>query len=490
MFTKEVKSGVILAFCLTTVLFLSGCSREKAQNAQSQRNRSVPVTDSGGARVESYADVVERVTPAVVTVRSSKRVRMPRQFPFAADPSLQRFFGVPQGRGSAPQSQVQHGLGSGVLVRQDGYCITNYHVVDGAEEIKVEFTDGNIYDAKVIGSDPPSDLALLRVQGSNAAPITLGDSDRVRIGDIALAVGNPLGVGQTVTAGIVSAKGRTTGMSDGSFEDFLQTDAPINQGNSGGALVNTAGELIGINSQILSPSGGNIGIGFAIPVNMMKQVMDQVISSGHVRRGLLGITVQPITPELATALSLKDRHGVLVSGVQSGGPAEKAGLQRADVITRINDTDIDSANRLRNVVSSLAPGSDTRVTYQREGNQKTTTVKLGELKASDLPGSPDDTNQRGSNGQGSLGISVQPLTPDIARQLGVEKAEGVLVREVTPGGPADEAGLRSGDVIVQAERKPVRTIQELKSAVDAASGPVPLLVNRGGQTFFAVAHKR
>jgi len=264
-------------------------------------------------RVDSYADVVDRVAPAVVTIRSSRRVHAPQQFPFMNDPFFRRFFGgrLPQGGGGA----TERALGSGVIVRQDGYILTNHHVVDGAEEIKVDMNNHQTYAAKIVGSDAPSDLAVLRIDANSLPLLHPGNSDQARVGDVVLAVGNPLGIGETVTAGIISAKGRATGLSDGSFQDFIQTDAPINQGNSGGALVNTRGELIGINSQILSPNGGgNIGIGFAIPSNMASTVMNQLIDKGKVRRGMLGVGIQQVTSDVAASLGLKQPHGVLEHG--------------------------------------------------------------------------------------------------------------------------------------------------------------------------------
>jgi len=271
-------------------------------------------------------------------------------------------------------------LGSGVIVQRDGTILTNYHVIDGAEQIQVELTNHRVFKANVVGSDPPSDLAVLKIDAKDLDALSLGNSDQVRVGDIALAIGNPLGLGQTVTAGIISAKGRATGLSDGSFEDFLQTDAPINQGNSGGALINTRGELIGINSQILSTSGGNIGIGFAIPSNMAQNVLDQILEGGKVHRGQLGVSIQPMTPELASKFGLSDVQGVLVNSVIPNGPAAKAGLRQGDVIVDFNGAAVTDGNTLRNHVASTAPGTKVNLGIFRDHQKQQIQVTLGEYQ--------------------------------------------------------------------------------------------------------------
>ena len=436
---------------------------------------TTPIAHAVAGGRDSYADVVDVVSPAVVTVRAQGRSRVsPTDFQ-VPDDFFGQFFGQPGQRGRrGPQIPRfrQNALGSGVVVTTDGYILTNNHVVEGADNISIDFTDGRTLTAKVIGTDKPSDLALLKVNGSSFNAIALGNSDAVKVGDVVLAVGNPLNVGQTVTMGIISAKGRSTGVGDGSYEDFLQTDAPINHGNSGGALVNTKGELVGINSQIMSTSDGNIGIGFAIPVNMAKHVMEDLRTKGKVTRGQLGVTVQQVTADMASSLGLKEAKGAIVSGVNEGSAAERAGLKRGDVIVSFNGQPVRDYNTLRNRVADAGPGAAAELVIIRDGAEKRVSVKLDEA-------SPERNARRGDGqnpsdaDKAALGISVAP------------DRKGLVVEDVDPDGRAAEAGIRAGDIIQEVNRQPVKSVEDLRAAVRKSSDkPALLLINRDGRDVF------
>jgi Do/DeqQ family serine protease len=465
-----------------------------AQSPTKAATVTTPITHAIAGGRDSYADVVGAAAPAVVTIRTQGKARVsPTQFDTPdtqdQDDLLRRFFGEQFGqrgqrgpREFAPRQQ--RGLGSGVIVTTDGYILTNNHVVDGADEIKVEITDDRSFTAKLVGTDKASDLALLKVSASDLHPMALGNSEAVKVGDVVLAVGNPLGVGQTVTMGIISAKGRSTSVGDGGYEDFLQTDAPINHGNSGGALVNTKGELVGINSQILSESGGNIGIGFAIPVNMAKNVMEQLRTKGKVTRAQLGVTVQGVTSDLAESLGLKQANGAIVSSVAAGSAAERAGVKRGDVIQSFNGVAVHDTNTLRNRVAEAGPGTTNELVVMRDGSEKRLSVKLDE--ANPAKSARNGDAEPGVDDKAALGVSVAPVTPELAAKAKAPKdTKGLFVEDVNPDGRAAAAGIQPGDIIQEVNRQAVTSVEDLRSAVKKSGDkPTLMLINRQGNDLF------
>lgn len=470
------------------LISVTACGRN--ENVNLPPPAAPPATTVTAALRTSYAEVVNRVSPAVVTIRTESRSHAPRQFPFMDDPFFRRFFGQ---QSTPPPERLLRGLGSGVIVTADGYVLTNHHVIDGAQQIEVELQGPRRLNARLIGSDPPSDLAVLKIDGDGLSALALADSNRVQVGDIVLAIGNPLGIGQTVTMGIISAKGRRTGLSNGSFEDFLQTDAPINRGNSGGALVDSNGDLVGINSQILSPSGGSIGIGFAIPSNMARDVLDQIVKHGKVTRGQLGVVVQPVTRDIAASLRLTSANGVIVSQVQPGSAAERAGVQRGDIILALDGNLITDANTFRNDIAGTPPGRTVTLRIWREGSEQELRPTLGEFVPEERAARP--TEERVPEPEGNdrrLGLAVQPLTPALASELGINtETQGLVVGEVDPFGPAADAGIQRGDVIEQVNQQPVRSVADLRAAIDrAGKNPLLLLVNHRGTTIFVTVRPR
>jgi serine protease Do len=404
------------------------------------------------------------------------------------DPLFRQFFGRQFGRGPAvPERRREQSLGSGVIVSPEGYILTNNHVVDGATDVRVTLSDKRELKAKIIGTDPKTDVAVLKVEGSNFSAITLGDSSKVQIGDYSLAIGDPFGVGETVTMGIVSAKGRgNLGIED--YEDFLQTDAPINPGNSGGALINDRGELIGINTAILSHgSGGNEGIGFAIPVNLARGVMNQILDHGKVTRGYLGVVVQPITPAMAKALGQGDQaKGALVGDVSAKGPAQASGIERGDIILEVNGQPVGDANELRNTIAMMQPGDTAKLKISRNGGTRDVSVKLGEL-----PSSKEQAvnQQEGASKDALEGVSVENLDADTAQQLGLPAStKGVVVTGIDLSSPKADSGLRKGDVIQEVNHQPVHNIAQFEEAMHkAGKDEALLLINRSGTTLFIAA---
>lgn len=405
----------------------------------------------GGQELPSLAPIIDKVAPAVVNI--SVRGSVAVNNPLSQDPFFRRFFD-PDGR------REFQSAGSGVIVdAEKGYILTNHHVVDNADEITVALIDDRILNATVVGSDAGSDVAVLQVEPDGLAEMPLGDSDALRVGDFVLAIGNPFRLRHTVTSGIVSGLGRT-GITPQGYEDFIQTDASINPGNSGGALINLRGELVGVNSAIFSSTGGNIGIGFAIPVNMAREVMEQIIAFGGVRRGLLGVSIAPITADIAEAYDLEDTSGALVTVVGSGSAAEAAGLQIGDVIVSVNGEAVDDPGALRNTIGLLRPEDTVTVGFIREGRAQTASAVLGELNA---PGSPEERlADVDSVFEGAEFETNNSLRPNF------RGAEGVLATVVEPGSSAFLAGLRTGDVITHVNRQRVRSVDDARAIIEDA----------------------
>jgi len=423
-----------------------------------------PVQRDGKA-VMSFAPVIKQVAPSVVKVYTTTKAKQQRM-PFLDDPLFRRFFGEEGqgeegGKGRSFRAPKQFGLGSGVIVSKDGYILTNNHVVDGADEIKVGLNDGRDLPAKVVGTDSKSDVAVLKVEASDLAPLPLADSDKLEVGDLTLAIGNPFGIGQTVTMGIVSAMGRATLGLD--YEDFIQTDAAINPGNSGGALVDANGRLIGINTAILSRSGGNQGIGFAIPSNLARSVMESLVKNGRVIRGYMGLLPQDVTPGLAKEFNLPDNSaGALVAEVTPKSPAEKAGLKNGDIIVEINGKPVKDARHLRLQVAQVAPGTKVPVKIVRDGDSKTLEVVLKEFPKDDALAKREQGGaEKDSTSDALDGVTVGDVDAAARRQIGLPaNVKGALVVQIDESSASYEAGLREGDVILEINRKAVHSADE------------------------------
>lgn len=441
-----------------------------------------------------FAPVVKKVLPAVVNIASSKVSKVPTEFfgQLPDDPMFRQFFGNDFNRQfraprQAPEQREQ-GLGSGVVMTQDGYILTNNHVVDGASSVTVTLADKREFKARVIGTDPKSDIAVLKIDASSLPSITVADSSKVQVGDYALAVGDPFGVGQTVTMGIVSATGRSH-LGIEQYEDFIQTDAPINPGNSGGALVNDRGELIGINTAIIAHgSEGNQGIGFAIPANMARNVMEQIVEHGKVTRAYLGIVPQDVTPDLAKQFGEKETRGALVADVSADSPAQKAGLERGDIILEVNGKPVADSNDLRMTISMMPPDSEANLKVFRNGSAKQIEVRLSTLPTEEAA-AHSEGNSNGSASSALAGVSVENLDADSARELGLSpNTKGVVVTNVDPSSEAAEAGLRRGDVIQEVNRQPVNNTADFERAVRSSKDKKPLLlVDRNGSTMYLSA---
>ena len=470
------------ALCALTGVGISGAIEQLHSNG-----RIVPAGSAAPAAgfqsLPDFAALAKQIGPAVVNVSTTQIRKTAQEGPLPFDPNdpmgqfWQRFFG-----GRMPREpQRMNGVGSGFIIDRNGTILTNYHVVDGAQKIAVTLSDGKNYDAKVIGKDQKSDIAVIKIDAGRDLPaVTFGDSDRLEVGEWVMAIGNPFGLDHTVTSGIVSAKGRHIGT--GPYDNFIQTDASINPGNSGGPLINLRGEVVGINTAIFSQSGGNIGIGFAIPTNSVKELLPQLRDKGKVVRGYLGTTVQKITPEIADSLGLKQTRGALVAEVLKGSPAERAGVKPGDIIMEFDRKEIKDSADLPPLVARVTPGTTVQMKILRDGKEATLPLSVGEMKENEVVASAQE---------GDLGLTVQPVTPEIAQSLGLDRPDGLVITEVKPGSAADEAGLRAGDLIAEINRRPVKNLADYnREMARNEKGKSILLLVRRGQSSLFLALKR
>jgi len=493
-----LRSVLLLIGFLGGILFLSiiGTSTKSTSGVNGQVAASTPVLTAQGKELlnqfsSAFEAAADKVNPSVVPIFSEQVTKVNNPFGTTEDPFRQffgddffkRFFG---NQNSGEQKQTIHALGSGVIVSNDGYILTNNHVVDGADKLTVVLKDKQKYTAKVIGRDPQTDVAVVKIDAANLPFATLVNSDEVRIGQWVIAVGNPFQLMHTVTAGIISAKGRSS-VNLAEYEDFLQTDASINMGNSGGALADLDGNVIGINTAIVNPTGtgGNIGIGFAIPINMAKTVMHELITKGKIIRGYLGVLPQDINENLVKALNLKSTEGSLVGDVTPDGPAEKGGIERGDIITKFNGTKIENSAQLRNIVAATEPSEEVKINILRDSKEIEKSVILGE-KPVDLAASKGGDESPDNKPSKVLGLSVQTLTSDLASQLGYQHDQGVVVTSVEPGSPAEDAGIKQKDLIKEVNRVKVISVQEFNRTMEKIKKGenIALLVRRGQNTFF------
>jgi serine protease Do len=455
-----------------------GSPREPIMIAQN----AMPV--SLGNFANGFSAVIKPALPAVVNIRTSKLVKpQANQMSPFNDPMFRQFFGDQFG-GGKPHAEREQALGSGVIVTSDGIILTNNHVIDGASDIKVQLSDKREFQAKLVGADPKSDVAVLKIQAKDLPTLPVGDSKQLQVGDLIFAIGDPFGIGETATMGIVSATGRgQLGIED--YENFIQTDAAINPGNSGGAMIDIHGNLVGVNTAILSHgSGGNEGVGFAIPMSMVKPVMDQILEHGKVVRGYLGVYIQDVTSEIAKAFNYNQTGGALVGDVTPNTPGARAGLKKGDVIVKLDGQPVSSANDLRLNISQMAPGTNVKLEVWRDGKVQDFNVTLGELPEKTTAQNNDEQSESG----GLQGVEVQELTPDIAQQINVPPGtHGVVVAGVDPSSPA-AGSLTSGDVIQEINHKPINNVSDYRQAMAAIGKQqsVLLLVNHGGVTRYSV----
>ena len=470
--------GFLLAPALpASVVAAAGPPAPAQQAAQTEGHAEVLRQAS-----KALAAVIREVVPAVVHVKVVKTVEAQQELPDVfQDPFFRRFFG-PQGPQQQPREFQQRGTGSGFIVSRDGYILTNNHVAGGADEISVKLRDGRELKARLVGTDPATDLAVIKVDAKALPVVQFGDARALEVGETVIAIGNPFGLEQTVTQGIVSAKGRSQlGLSE--YEDFIQTDASINPGNSGGPLIDVTGKVVGVNTAIFSRSGGNMGIGFAIPIDLARHIMTALIDEGVVHRGFLGVSIQDVTAELAQALGIEAGAGVLVSDVQADSPAAQAGIRSGDLIVAFDGQPVRSVNELRVRVADVKPGSQTPVTVLRDGQQVATRVTLAERPRAAAAATEEGSGKQAPAGapEAAVGLALQELTPQIAAQLGYQGQQGVLVGAVRSGSAAEEAGLQRGALIQQVNRRPVSSVAAFRQALaQVQPGQSLLLLVRQG----------
>jgi len=463
-FAAAVALGSILALAVSSALQAPHCL---------QAAPPIEPTEYARGLGEAYKKATDAVSPAVVHVAST------RQIGALGEDFFGRFLEIPRDLTA---------LGSGVIVKPDGYILTNYHVIKGADKLRVKLRDNRQFPARVVGADPPTDLAVIKVDEKDLPVAEIGDSDRLAVGHLVLAIGNPFGLDSTVTQGIISAKGRANvGIAD--YEDFIQTDAAINPGNSGGPLIDIYGKVIGINTAIFSRSGGFQGIGFAIPSNMIKQVLEALISQGHVTRGFLGVTIQNVTPDLAQALKLTVEQGAVVTEVMTKTPAEAAGIEKGDVIVEYEGRKVIDARQLRSMVATTAVGKKVEITVVRGGENKKLTVSIGEQKAEETP---VPGRARGTSIE-RLGMQASDLTDEVRKQYQVKANRGVFVFSVDAGGPADKAGIKPGSVILEVNHsgvENVRQFEKLLKKIDPEQNVLLLVQERGVQYYVVIRPER
>lgn len=450
---------------------------------------TIPNLAGGASLPGNIADLVDQMGPSVVNLYSTKiiktsREKIPPQFHDNQEipDLLKKFFEIPLPDNQPGRDHKSQSLGSGVIVSADGYIVTNNHVVEGAEEIKVRCTNHEEYDAKIIGRDPKTDVALIKIEPRNGLThVKFGDSDKIRVGEWVVAIGNPYGFENTVTAGIVSGKGRSFG--SGPYENFIQTDASINMGNSGGPLFDLEGYLIGINSVIFSRTGGNIGLGFAIPVNMVKNVVAQLKEHGAVTRGWLGVMIQHVTADLAEKFGLDRPIGALVGEVMEKSPADKAGLKQGDVIIAFMGKEITNMTNLPSMVAQTPVGTKAELTIVRKGKKKQVAITIGKLDEEQV-----NAGAAGENISRELGLTVQELTPELAKTLGIDAQEGLIISDVERGSPAAAAGIKRGEIILEIDQQPVKSIKEFRDVLKKAKtdSDILLLTKRDKHTRFVV----